>query len=65
MFNDLHDFIFTDPKIPDLTKGIYRHYYPGYITDRRTREEIIEDHFRSSEKSETALLDTVCLQADG
>ena len=42
MFNDLKEFIFTDPRIPDPEKD-YTKTFRLKITNENSREEIIEE----------------------
>lgn len=55
MFADLHDFIFTDPKLPDKNKEYIIPERLSISTDD-TRDKIISLVTRHSEKSELALL---------
>jgi hypothetical protein len=55
MFNDLHDFIFTDPKIPDKNKIFVSSDFP-VISPEEGREKITDTILDLTEKSETALL---------
>lgn len=55
MFQDLHDFIFTDPKLPDINKGYLKSPFP-VITTEHSREKIIEAITELADKSESALL---------
>ncbi len=55
MFQDLHDFIFTDPKLPDINKGYLKSPFP-VITTEHSRENIIEAITELADKSESALL---------
>jgi hypothetical protein len=55
MFQDLHDFIFTDPKLPDINKGYLKSPSP-VITTEHSRENIIEAITELADKSESALL---------
>jgi len=55
MFHDLHDFIFIDPKLPDIDKGYLKSPFP-VITTEHSRENIIEAITELADKSESALL---------
>jgi hypothetical protein len=55
MFDDLQDFIFTDPKIPDLNKCFINGVIP-HISPEDTREKITDTIYALTDKSETALL---------
>ncbi len=55
MFRDLHDFTFTDPKIPADNKKFTSTSIPVFSAED-SREEIIEIISGLAEKSETALL---------
>ncbi len=55
MFNDLSDFISTDPKLPDNNKNYIETVVPE-ISIEDDREKIINKIIRYSKNSETALL---------
>ena len=55
MFLDLHDFTFTDPKIPEDSKRFTSSTIPVFSAEE-SREEISEIISGLTEKSETALL---------
>lgn len=55
MFFDLREFLWTDPKIPDLNKTFSNPQVPA-ITIHDSREKIIETLTALTEVSETALL---------
>jgi len=55
MFHDLHDFIFTDPKIPGINKEFLKSRFP-VISPEETRENIIKTITDLADKSESALL---------
>jgi hypothetical protein len=55
MFRDLNDFIYTDPKIPDIAKNFTVGEKPDIRTEH-SREEIIDRITKSKNKSETSLL---------
>jgi hypothetical protein len=55
MFKDLHDFIFTDPKIPAVNKSFINSVVP-VISTKDTREKITNAVLNLTDKSETALL---------
>jgi hypothetical protein len=55
MFEEIHDFIFTDPKIPSADKRFVTTVFPD-LSVEDTREKIMETISYLTEKSETALL---------
>jgi hypothetical protein len=55
MFKDLHDFIFTDPRIPDNNK-VYEDTFRLCISTLDSRESIINKVIESTSKSELSQL---------
>jgi hypothetical protein len=55
MFNDLKEFIFTSPRIPDPEKE-YKEMYRPNITNQSNREDIINEVVSKTDRSELAVL---------
>jgi hypothetical protein len=55
MFNDLQEFILTEPRIPDPEKD-YKKTFRLKITNGNSREEIIDEVVRNTDQSESAQL---------
>jgi hypothetical protein len=55
MFNEIREFIYTDPKIPDASKDYIKTNVPS-ITVENSREEIIDTIYSSAGESEVCLL---------
>jgi hypothetical protein len=55
MFNEIREFIYTEPRLPDPSKEYVTETYPEIRTDQ-TREEIIENIFRMADSSDLCML---------
>jgi len=55
MFNEIREFIYTDPKIPDASKEYYETKVPA-ITVENSRKEIIDSIFGLAGESELCML---------
>ena len=64
MFKELNDFIFIDPKIPDVKKN-YVNTKKLKITNEDSREKIIDLITGNAGKVRAGSPVTLCIQADG